>query len=143
MQSMAATTTVPELADRLDSVIGNINDTIRQIRTRSFSSRTATPPPQASVRSCSKSSTRSLWLLVSRRPFDSTDPWTPSSPPPSWTPSPQSSEKPSRMWPKASHATQLDVELIVDLDQITVDVSNNGVRPGSHRQSASKRASTI
>ena len=36
MQSMAATAAIPELSDRLESVIGNLNDTIREIRASIF-----------------------------------------------------------------------------------------------------------
>ena len=140
MQSMAATAAIPELTDRLDSVIGNINDTIRQIRTSIFQLQNSDAAP-SDVRSIvseiiDQISPRLGYLPMIRfhGPLDTVN---------------AAAELDAiaavvreAVTNVANHAqaTELDIELTVDHNRLTVDVSDNGIGIGkggsdNHRRS--------
>ena len=136
MQSMAATAAIPELADRLDSVIGNLNDTIRQIRTSIFQLQNSDSAPSG-VRSIVveiiDQITPALGFMPMTRfhgPLDTVV---------------AAAELDAiaavvreavTNVAKHAQATELDVELTVDGNQLTVDVSDNGIGSRRQRQSA-------
>ena len=130
MQSMAATAEIPELTDRLESIVENLNETIRQIRTSIFQLQSSDAAP---------SGVQSIVLEI----IDQVAPAL------GFTPTIRFSgaidtvvaaaeldavaavvREAVTNVAKHAQATRLDVELSVDLGQVSVDVSDNGVGLG-------------
>jgi signal transduction histidine kinase len=128
MQSMAATAAIPEFADRLDSVIVNINDTIRQIRTSIFQLQASDSTTPAGVRSIV------LEIIDQIIPALGFTPMTRFSGPldtavPSAAMDAIAAVVREAVTNVAKHAraTTLEVELSLDNHQLSVDVSDNGI----------------
>ena len=130
MQSVAVTAATPELTDRLEGVIENLNETIRQIRTSIFQLQSSDAAPsgiQAIVVEIIDQLAPDLGFVPTVRfsgPIDTVV---------------AAAELDAvaavvreavTNVAKHAQATRLDVELSVDLNQISVDVSDNGVGLG-------------
>jgi signal transduction histidine kinase len=132
MQSMAAAAATPELADRLDSVIGNLNDTIRQIRTSILQLQNSDAAPsgiRSVVIEIIDQITPALGYLPTTHfhgPLDTII---------------AAAELDAiaavvreavTNVAKHAQATELDVELTVEGNQLTVDVTDNGIGIGAN-----------
>ena len=130
MQSMAATVAVPELTDRLESVIGNLNDTIRQIRSSIHHLQDSDAAP---------SGARSIVLEIIDQltPALSFEPVVRFFGPLDTIVTAAHLDAMSAVVREAvtnvakhARATELEVELSVNDDELSVDVSDNGIGLG-------------